>query len=116
MLSDRQRFFLFPNRSCRFESSKDQSITDGLNIDSISILSPPSPLGECAAAVVPERKLDEIVNLLVETVRSARNTIRVAGDDYPAELVKSKLTKLNSKSVHREVESELSCPEKSNPG
>ena len=33
---------------------------------------------------------------LVETVCSARTTIRIAGDDYPAELVKSKLMKLNS--------------------
>ncbi|MCQ5129500.1 helix-turn-helix domain-containing protein [Butyricicoccus faecihominis] len=40
--------------------------------------------------------LDEIVDLLVETVCSARKTIRVAGDDYPAELVKSKLMKLDS--------------------
>ena len=40
--------------------------------------------------------LDEIVDLLVETVCSARKTIRIAGDDYPAELVKSKLMKLNS--------------------
>ena len=40
--------------------------------------------------------LDEIVDLLVETVCSARKTIRIAGDDYPAELVKSKLMKLDS--------------------
>ena len=40
--------------------------------------------------------LDEIVELLLETVCSARKTIRVAGDDYPAELVKAKLLKLDS--------------------
>ena len=40
--------------------------------------------------------LDEIVDLLVETACSSRTTIRIAGDDYPAELVKSKLMKLNS--------------------
>ena len=111
---------------------KDPFTTDGLNTDSIPILSPPSPLGETAAAP-PERKgtgaksqsdvavyreiikdnieyghlcqhtkgidrelLDEIVDLLVETVCSARTTIRIAGDDYPADLVKSKLMKLNS--------------------
>ena len=34
--------------------------------------------------------------MLVETVCTARKTIRVAGDDYPAELVKAKLLKLNS--------------------
>ena len=43
--------------------------------------------------------LDEIVDLLVETVCSARKTIRIAGDDYPAELVKSKLMKLNSSHI-----------------
>jgi hypothetical protein len=40
--------------------------------------------------------VDEIVDLMLETVCTARKTIRVAGDDYPAELVKSKLLKLNS--------------------
>ena len=43
--------------------------------------------------------LDEIVDLLVETVCSARKTIRIAGDEYPAELVKSKLMKLNSSHI-----------------
>ncbi len=36
------------------------------------------------------------MELLVETVCTARKTIRVAGDDYFAELVKAKLLKLNS--------------------
>ncbi|GHU79961.1 transposase [Clostridia bacterium] len=43
-----------------------------------------------------KREVDEIVDLMLETVCTARTTIRVAGDDYPAELVKSKLLKLNS--------------------
>ncbi len=48
-------------------------------------------------SIFPHREmLDEIVDLLVETVCSARKTIRVAGDDYPAELVKAKLMKLDS--------------------
>lgn len=41
-------------------------------------------------------QLDEIVDLILETVCSARKTIRVAGDDYPAEIVKSKLLNLDS--------------------
>jgi len=41
-------------------------------------------------------RLDEIVDLILETVCTARKTIRVAGDDYPAELVKAKFMKLNS--------------------
>ena len=41
-------------------------------------------------------RLDEIVDLMLETVCSARKVIRIAGDDYPADLVKSKFLKLNS--------------------
>lgn len=41
-------------------------------------------------------RLDEIVELIVETVCTSRRTIRIAGDDHPAELVKSKFLKLNS--------------------
>ena len=35
-------------------------------------------------------RLDEIVEIMLETVCTARKTIRIAGDDYPAALVKSK--------------------------
>ena len=45
---------------------------------------------------IDRETLDEIVDLLVETVCSVRKTIRIAGDDYPAELVKSKFMKLDS--------------------
>ena len=45
---------------------------------------------------IDREELDGIVELLVETVCTARKSIRVAGDDYPAELVKAKLLKLNS--------------------
>ena len=40
--------------------------------------------------------VDEIIDLILETVCTARKTIRIAGDDYPAELVKAKFLKLNS--------------------
>ena len=43
--------------------------------------------------------LDEIVDLILETVCTRRKTIRVAGDDYPAELVKSKFMKLDSEHI-----------------
>ena len=45
---------------------------------------------------IDPEELDGILELLVETVCTARKTIRVAGDDYPAKLVKAKLLKLNS--------------------
>ncbi len=41
-------------------------------------------------------RVNEIADLILETVCSARKTIRIAGDDYPAELVKSKFMKLDS--------------------
>jgi hypothetical protein len=44
-------------------------------------------------------RLDEIVDLMVETICTARKTIRIAGDDYPAELVKAKFLKLNSSHI-----------------
>ena len=44
-------------------------------------------------------RLDEIVDLMLETVCTARKTLRIAGDDYPAELVKSKFMKLNSSHI-----------------
>ena len=48
---------------------------------------------------IDRETLDEIVDLLVETVCSARKTIRIAGDDYPTELVKSKFMKLDSSHI-----------------
>ena len=44
-------------------------------------------------------RLDEIVDLMLETVCTRRKTIRIAGDDYPAELVKSKFMKLDSEHI-----------------
>ena len=44
-------------------------------------------------------RLNEIVDLMLETVCTARKKIRIAGDDYPAELVKSKFMKLNSEHI-----------------
>ena len=46
-----------------------------------------------------KERLDEIVDLMLETVCSARKTLRIAGDDYPAELVKIKFLKLNSSHI-----------------
>lgn len=43
--------------------------------------------------------LDELVELMVDTVCSRREMIRIAGDDYPAEVVKSRFLKLNSSHI-----------------
>ncbi len=43
---------------------------------------------------IDREQLDEIAELIVDTVCTARKTIRIAGDDYPAEVVKSRFTRL----------------------
>ena len=44
-------------------------------------------------------RLDELVELMVDTVCSNREMIRITGDDYPAEVVKSRFLKLNSSHI-----------------
>ncbi|MBC8586660.1 helix-turn-helix domain-containing protein [Paratissierella segnis] len=41
-------------------------------------------------------RLEEIVELMVETLCSTKDTINISGDDYPAQLVKEKLLRINS--------------------
>ena len=48
---------------------------------------------------IDKDRLNEIVDLILETVCTARKQIRIAGDDYPAELVKAKFMKLNSSHI-----------------
>ena len=48
---------------------------------------------------IDRERLDEIVSLILETVCTKRKTIRIAGDDYPAEFVKAKFMKLNSSHI-----------------
>ena len=48
---------------------------------------------------VDREQLDEIAQLVQETVCSTRSQIRVAGNDYPTEVVRSKLLKLNSEHI-----------------
>lgn len=48
---------------------------------------------------IDRERLDELVELIVDTVCSARKTIRIAGDDYPAEVVKSRFIKLDSSHI-----------------
>ena len=44
-------------------------------------------------------RLDELVELMVDTVCSNRKMIRIAGDDYPAEVVKSRFLKIGSSHI-----------------
>ena len=44
---------------------------------------------------IDREQLNEIVDILLETACTNRKSIRVTGDDYPAELVKAKFLKLD---------------------
>lgn len=44
-------------------------------------------------------RINEIVDLILETVRISRKTIRVAGDYFQAEVVKSRFMKLDSEHI-----------------
>ena len=48
---------------------------------------------------VDRDRLDELVDIMLETVCTARATVRIAGDDYPAELVKAKFMKLDGEHI-----------------
>ncbi len=50
-------------------------------------------------AQLDKARLDELVELMVDTICSKRQTIRIAGDDYPAEVVKSRFLKIDSSHI-----------------
>ena len=98
----------------------DESITDTSNPDPIY---PPAPLQgagydgmgyEEAREIVKENieydilvqdpqqdreQLDEVVDLIAETLCSRKKTIVIAGDEYPAEMVKEKLLRITSSHI-----------------
>ena len=98
----------------------DESITDTSNPDPIY---PPAPLQgagydgmgyEEAREIVKDNieydilvqdprqdreQLDEVVDLIAETLCSRKKTIVIAGDEYPAEMVKEKLLRITSSHI-----------------
>ena len=96
----------------RKRQSKDLSITDSIPFPS-GFPYAPAQKESCRALIlenigydvlasdphVDREQLDEIVDLVQETVCSTRSRIRVAGNDYPAEVVRAKLLKLNSEHI-----------------
>lgn len=46
-----------------------------------------------------KERLDEIVELMLDTVCTCRKSVRIAGDDYPADVVRSRLLKLSSEHI-----------------
>lgn len=49
-------------------------------------------------------EIEEIVDLITETVCTSRKRVRVAGEDYPADAVRSRLLKLNSSHIEYVLE------------
>ena len=108
--------------SSNYQQKKDLSNTDESN----PILSnPPTPMGSRTEkdgmesreiyrqiilenidyeilAVNPQvdrEQLDEITEIILDTVCTSRKTIRISSDDFPAEVVKSRFLKLNSSHI-----------------
>ena len=53
----------------------------------------------------PDReRIDELLDLMTDTVCTRKKILRIAGDDYPAEVVKSRLLKLNSMHIEYVLE------------
>lgn len=52
-----------------------------------------------------DSQIDEIVNLLTETVSSKRKYIHVAGEDYPSQFVKNRLLSLSSEHIEYVIDS-----------
>lgn len=49
---------------------------------------------------IDKNMLDEIIELMTETVCSSKDYLTIAGDDYPIELIKSKFLKLDSEHIN----------------
>ena len=48
---------------------------------------------------IGREQLDGIVEIILDTVCTSRKTIRIASNDFPAEVVKSRFLKLNSSHI-----------------
>lgn len=108
--------------SSNYQQKKDLSITDESN----PILSnPPTPMGSrtgkdgmesrgiyrqiilenidyeilAADPQVDCEQLDEITEIILDTVCTSQKTIRISSDDFPAEVVKSRFLKLNASHI-----------------
>jgi len=46
-----------------------------------------------------KERLDEIVELMLDTVCTCKKSVRIAGDDYPADVVRSRFLKLSSEHI-----------------
>lgn len=78
-------------RKCRKVSSEDIEVYREVIAENISY--------DLLKTQVDSEDLDEILELVVETVCSNQETIRVAGSNFPHDVVKSRLLKLNDEHI-----------------
>lgn len=50
-------------------------------------------------AITMRERLDEVADIIIETLCSTKDTINIAGEEYPASLVKDKMLKINSSHI-----------------
>lgn len=54
---------------------------------------------DCLVGQYGAERMDEVVELMLEVILSQRPYIRIAGDEYPREVVKSRLLKVSSSHI-----------------
>lgn len=80
--------------SCTATRAKEIDEID--RIDSYKALIKDNIEYDCLCERYGEERLDEVVEIMLETMCTNRKTIRVGSDDFPTEVVKIRLLKLNS--------------------
>jgi len=94
------------------QSNIELSRTDGVNTHPINPVDGMDGAAAAYRAVIKDNieydilagrygteRLDEVVELMLDVVLSRRPTIHIAGDDFPREVVKSRMLKLDSQHV-----------------
>lgn len=92
-----------------FQTSTEISRTDGVSthpinpVDGVAVAYRQLTQGNIEHDILAGRygteRVDKVVELMLEVVLSRRSTIRIAGDDFPREVVKSRMLKLRNKHV-----------------
>lgn len=88
-------------RTVMVESEKKRRETNARDIESYRKLIKENISYDTLSNEMPSDhdRLDEIVELLVETICTSKKYIRVSGTDYPSEVVKSRLLNLESEHI-----------------
>lgn len=80
-----------------YPSSEDTDEMDGLDlVKAYRKIIKENVEYECLVSRYGKERMDETVELILETVVARRPYIRIAGEDYPKEIVRSRFLKLNS--------------------